>query len=90
MDIDENPLKWWKHESTRMSFFSQLAKRCLLMHYIPVWLLKEHSVLLVTSLLITDLLKPEKANQFIFLANNLEYPISHVSQDSLYQFITYI
>ena len=43
-------------------------------HALPVWLLKEHSVLLVTSLLVTDLLKPEKANQLIFLANNLEYP----------------
>lgn len=72
MDIDENPLSWWKHESIRMPLLSQLAKKYLCSSATSV--ASERSFSTAGNVITSNrsLLKPEKANQLIFLAKNLD------------------
>ena len=91
MDIDENLLKWWKHESTRIPLLFQLAKQYLCSCATSV--ASERTFCTAGNIITSNrsLLKPEKANQLIFIDKNLEYPCIYMyHQHSSYQFITYI
>ena len=76
MDIDETSLKWWKHESTRILLLSQLAKLYLCSCATSVASERTFSTAgnIITSN--RSLLKPEKANQLIFIAKNLYFHVS--------------
>ena len=70
--IDESPLRWWKIEVARLPLLSTVARKYLSVCATSV---PSERVFSVGGNIVTSkrsVLKPEKVNQLIFLAKNLQ------------------
>ena len=67
-DIDKRPLHWWKSESNHLPTISKVARKylCACATSVP----SERTFNIVTKR--RSCLKPDKVNQLVFLAKNLQ------------------
>ena len=71
-DIDDNPLKWWKFEESRLPTLSKVARKYLCVCATSV---ESERTFSTGGNMVTkkrSSLKPNKVNQLIFLAKNLK------------------
>ena len=71
LDIDESPLTWWKQEAIRIPLLSIVARKYLSVCATSV---PSERVFSVGGNVVSSkrgALKPDKVNQLIFLASNL-------------------
>ena len=71
-DIDDNPLKWWKFEESRLPTLSKVARKYLCVCATSV---ESERTFSTGGNIVTkkrSSLKPNKVNQLIFLAKNLK------------------
>ena len=71
LDLEDEPLLWWKHHATEFPILAKLARKCLCVCAMSA---ASERLFSTSGNIVTprrSCLKPDKVNMLVFLANNL-------------------